>query len=242
MDFDEYQKKSRKTALYPDAGNNFVYPTLGLSGEAGEVAEKIKKVIRDKNGKIDQETKDIQKAIYFYCKCRNQEYMVSNKHLLRWFECDFLSITKSDFLTEFEIKQSRSDFRRDFTDKKVKHAWLEGKRATDLLIESDPSGKETVVESFSPNFIGSQQTIKMNDYIGPNYFYYVCPNSLIKFEEIPSYAGLIYVRENSTNTPSLSIIKKAPLLHKVKVTEDTKISILKRFMYDYWTNTYEKKR
>lgn len=61
MDFDEYQKKSRKTALYPDAGNNFVYPTLGLSGEAGEVAEKIKKVIRDKNGKIDQETKDMIK-------------------------------------------------------------------------------------------------------------------------------------------------------------------------------------
>lgn len=61
MDFNEYQKKSRKTAVYPDAGNNFVYPTLGLSGEAGEVAEKIKKVIRDKGGKIDQETKEMIK-------------------------------------------------------------------------------------------------------------------------------------------------------------------------------------
>ena len=57
MDFKEYQEKSRKTALYPDLGNNFVYPTLGLSGEAGEVAEKIKKVIRDKNGVIDEETR-----------------------------------------------------------------------------------------------------------------------------------------------------------------------------------------
>jgi len=53
MDFKEYQEKSRKTALYPDKDNNFVYPTLGLSGEAGEVAEKIKKVIRDKDGIID---------------------------------------------------------------------------------------------------------------------------------------------------------------------------------------------
>ena len=58
MDFNEYQEKSRKTALYPDLGNNFVYPTLGLSGEAGEVAEKIKKVIRDKGGIIDDVTRE----------------------------------------------------------------------------------------------------------------------------------------------------------------------------------------
>lgn len=57
MNFEEYQKKSRKTAIYPNAGENFIYPTLGLSGEAGEVAEKIKKVLRDKNGAIDKETK-----------------------------------------------------------------------------------------------------------------------------------------------------------------------------------------
>lgn len=64
MDFKEYQKESRKTAVYPEVGKNFVYPTLGLAGEAGEVAEKIKKVLRDKGGKIDQETKDrIQKEL-----------------------------------------------------------------------------------------------------------------------------------------------------------------------------------
>ncbi len=57
MTFDSYQKESRKTALYPQAGSNFIYPTLGLCGEAGEVAEKIKKVLRDKNGRFDEETK-----------------------------------------------------------------------------------------------------------------------------------------------------------------------------------------
>ena len=56
MDFKEYQKKSRKTAIYPQMGKNYVYPTLGLARESGEVAEKIKKVIRDKKGKIDEET------------------------------------------------------------------------------------------------------------------------------------------------------------------------------------------
>ncbi len=57
MTFEEYQKESRKTAIYPNIGDNFVYPTLGLSGESGEVSEKIKKIIRDKGGIVDDVTK-----------------------------------------------------------------------------------------------------------------------------------------------------------------------------------------
>ena len=57
MDFEEYQKKSRKTAIYPNKGNNFVYPVLGLVGESGEVAEKIKKVLRDKRGVLEKKEK-----------------------------------------------------------------------------------------------------------------------------------------------------------------------------------------
>lgn len=57
MRFEEYQKESRRTALYPNAGNNFIYPTLGLCGEAGEVSEKIKKILRDKDGNVDEETR-----------------------------------------------------------------------------------------------------------------------------------------------------------------------------------------
>ena len=58
MTFSEYQKESRKTALYPDKDHNFVYPTLGLAGESGEVSEKIKKVIRDKGGVIDESDRE----------------------------------------------------------------------------------------------------------------------------------------------------------------------------------------
>ena len=57
MTFEEYQKKSRETALYPNKDTNFIYPTLGLAGEAGEVAEKVKKILRDKNGVVDEETR-----------------------------------------------------------------------------------------------------------------------------------------------------------------------------------------
>jgi NTP pyrophosphatase (non-canonical NTP hydrolase) len=58
MDLETYQKMSRQTALYPDVGNNFIYPTLGLTGEAGEVAEKIKKVLRDHGGIISPAKKE----------------------------------------------------------------------------------------------------------------------------------------------------------------------------------------
>lgn len=49
MHFNEYQAEARKTAIYP-AAQAVVYPTLGLSGEVGEVSEKVKKAIRDHNG------------------------------------------------------------------------------------------------------------------------------------------------------------------------------------------------
>jgi NTP pyrophosphatase (non-canonical NTP hydrolase) len=55
MDLTEYQSRSRTTAVYPQAGANLLYPTLGLCGEAGEVAEKVKKMIRDDNGLLTEE-------------------------------------------------------------------------------------------------------------------------------------------------------------------------------------------
>lgn len=58
MTFEEYQRESRKTAIYPNAGENFIYPTLGLCGEAGEVAEKMKKILRDSHGIISYEKRE----------------------------------------------------------------------------------------------------------------------------------------------------------------------------------------
>jgi NTP pyrophosphatase (non-canonical NTP hydrolase) len=46
MDFNQYQALARSTAIYPEQ-HRVVYPALGLAGESGEVAEKIKKMLRD---------------------------------------------------------------------------------------------------------------------------------------------------------------------------------------------------
>ena len=52
MDFDEYQRKAAATAIYPTEVG-VVYTALGLASEAGEVAGKVKKVLRDENGDFD---------------------------------------------------------------------------------------------------------------------------------------------------------------------------------------------
>ena len=55
MTFNEYQRAARGTAIYPQ-DMKVVYPTIGLAGETGEVAEKVKKTIRDKQGIFDPDT------------------------------------------------------------------------------------------------------------------------------------------------------------------------------------------
>lgn len=55
MNFDDYQNEASQTALYPRRLNNLEYPTLGLTGEAGEVANVVKKIQRDFGGNITDE-------------------------------------------------------------------------------------------------------------------------------------------------------------------------------------------
>jgi NTP pyrophosphatase (non-canonical NTP hydrolase) len=54
MSFDIYQEKTGETAIYPPE-KALEYLTLGLCSEAGEVAGKLKKIIRDNNGIIDED-------------------------------------------------------------------------------------------------------------------------------------------------------------------------------------------
>ena len=62
MNFTDYQNKARATAKYPVIGHAVIYPTLGLANEAGEVAGKIKKIFRDKDGVIGETEREALKA------------------------------------------------------------------------------------------------------------------------------------------------------------------------------------
>lgn len=58
MTLNEYQQKALTTALCSgDDFKDLVHWVLGMTGEAGEVAEKLKKIIRDKNAILNEQDK-----------------------------------------------------------------------------------------------------------------------------------------------------------------------------------------
>ena len=119
--------------------------------------------------------KTIIKALFNYCNDKHHKYMSSNTMCIPSVgEADFLSVNGSRFITEYEIKTSRSDFKADFK-KEFKHKMMKGE------------GERKWYDSKLKKWLKSTKPFV-------NYFYYVVPEGLIKPEEVPAYAGLIYVK------------------------------------------------
>ena len=55
MNINEYQQQASETAIYKD---KLIYPTLGLAGEAGEIANKVKKILRDSSGNLQESVRE----------------------------------------------------------------------------------------------------------------------------------------------------------------------------------------
>ncbi len=62
MSMNQYQESTQDTAMYPGAGEGdlqaILYTTLGLAGEAGEIPNKVKKILRDDNGILTPEKRE----------------------------------------------------------------------------------------------------------------------------------------------------------------------------------------
>lgn len=70
MTLNDYQHAALETAVYPKE-YKIVYPALGITGEAGECSDKVKKIIRDNHGEFtDEKKQEIAKEIgdvLWYC-------------------------------------------------------------------------------------------------------------------------------------------------------------------------------
>ena len=58
MDCDDYQRAALRTARGKDAPDEFMHLVLGLVGETGEIAEKVKKLVRDQHSDLDRLDRD----------------------------------------------------------------------------------------------------------------------------------------------------------------------------------------
>jgi len=110
-------------------------------------------------------------------------------------EADIFGISKSGFMYEYEIKCSKSDFKADFK-KHHKHYRLEN---NDVI---------NIYSIWEKGYITDKTETHI---VAPNRFYYACKDGLILPEEIPDYAGLVYISELLTE------IKPAKLIHHNKV-------------------------
>jgi hypothetical protein len=143
----------------------------------------INKIKRD-----NSKSKNIEAAMCMYLYEKSHSPITTHFTGMGLMECDVLSISKADYIYEYEVKISRADFKKDFI--KEKHTHI-------------------INEKYTRTRKGSLV------YLLPNYFNFVTPKDLISIDEVPDYAGLIYMNEDS----SFTIVKKPKLLHKTKANE-----------------------
>lgn len=127
-------------------------------------------------------TKEIQHELCKHLAANGYEHFCENYgHIV--YEFDVALLSKSNMLSEYEVKISRSDFMADKN-----------------------KGKFYGIRKFE-----LYDNPKNNERKCPNYFYYVCPKDLIKHNEIPIYAGLIYY----STEDGIELIKSPKRIHNI---------------------------
>lgn len=172
--------------------------------------------------KIKYTEKEIQDVLERHYDKNGIKYTAGNLYLFRhnW-ETDFLVVQKaSSYCYEIEIKTSRSDFFNDFK-KTEKHSILkEGTYpAKKYRYKTDSETNKRIADHYY-----EPKEWKFR----PNKFYYCVPEGLIKIEEVPEYAGLMYVNELGVR-----IVKESKFIHKDKLEL---IKPLCDKFYYYWKN------
>ena len=169
------------------------------------------------------------------------KYDVDGLYIFNW-ESDKFIETRAGLIYEFEIKISKSDFKNDFKHKKDKHIILEGEekygdkylpKYYDCLEENRKRNGEWGVQQFK-KYADNDKYYMVGGHKRPNYFYYCTPPEMVTVDEVPWYAGLVWIDEHGT----ISIQKKAPRLHPDKI-KDSELGLGEKFYYnmDKWRTT-----
>jgi len=180
----------------------------------------------------------MQRELSHFFAYNTVKYEMDGVFIFDW-ESDKFIETRSGYIYEFEVKVSKSDFKNDFKHKEDKHLILEGKRTDGdeylpkyyrLIEENRKRGGEWAVNEFK-KYADKSPHYKVSGHKRPNFFYYCTPPDMITKEDVPSYAGLLYINEYGT----IRIIKKAPRLHPDKLT-DGELGLGEKFYYhmDNW--------
>ena len=178
-----------------------------------------------------------QRLNYFFA---SYKYKADGLYVFSW-ESDKLIWTKSGYIYEFEIKISRSDFKNDFKHKKEKHIVLastidRGKAKEirmSLFEQKEQENRHWSREMLERRYGDIDAMVKGKRM--PNYFYYAVPTGMLEPDEVPPYAGLIYIdSEYRYVKQSYRIVKEAPQLHKTKYT-DAELNLGEKFYYNWQT-------
>lgn len=135
-------------------------------------------------------------------------------------EADLISVTRTNYVHEYEIKISKADFRDE-----LRQAAMD-----DLGYRSSHKWRKH-------NAMKHPASTRRRK---PNYFTFVAPPDVIDYDDVPEYAGLIYYLHNERGRACLETIKRPPLLHKDTMPPDLVRRIAISLEYRYWNVQHER--
>ena len=149
------------------------------------------------------------------------EIMIPNFYLYRY-EMDLFKLTKDQFIVEYEVKITRSDFFNDF--KKYHTEYGE-------FHEASSSWKD-------------KHNVYKHDHIrtgaGPNRFVFVVPEGMVSLAEVPRHCGLMYCYVQDEKVWSIQTERPAPMLHKNKFTDYQRLAKSLSWREDRWRRKFYK--
>lgn len=130
------------------------------------------------------------------------------------YECDIYTVNKNLYSTEYEIKKTVADYKKDFCKSNNRWIWTDKTRNGSEKHELIKTGRRT------------------------NRFYFVIPEQLKECVEIPSYAGLITF-DIQKEWFWINIVKQAPRLHKNKTDDKEILNIIRNFNYRHYSLIFQ---